>query len=79
MSQNSNNLHTISEINTNSIQNHVTNESALKGIFVAVNVLNSTALEFLKELILHLIYEKIIMKFIIQGPRNLIVFPKQKE
>ena len=44
MSQNSNNLHTISEINTNSIQNHVTNESALKGIFVAVNVLNGTGI-----------------------------------
>ena len=44
MSQNSNNLHTISEINTNSIQNHVTNESTLKGIFVAVNVLNGTGI-----------------------------------
>ena len=37
-------MHTISEINTNSIQNHVTNESALKGIFVAVNVLNGTGI-----------------------------------
>ena len=44
MSQNSNNLHTISEINTNSIHNHVTNESTLKNIFVADNVLNGTGI-----------------------------------
>ena len=44
MSQNSNNLNTISEINTNSIQNHVTNESTLKDIFVTDNVLNGVGI-----------------------------------